>query len=278
MRPLKRSSVASLLAVPVALYGTVQLAVDLRPLDPIAVVGIVLAALPLLAPGLGKRGGYLWIAPGLGPIVGVLLSAGSGFAPGSAGSELLGGLLMGSPVAIAAALFGGDRGPIVRLLLVTEMLVDLLGLFAGMAALGAGTVAATSGAVPVAFAQALAAQWRGLLDAATGASSFSLPLQALPGVAFTALAVIAWAGVLLGFLVDDASEFEEGWTDPARSAVGFGPIVAGAAAALFFELAAARSPRYALLGLGLAVIASLIAVGLVARRAAAHPEGTHDHG
>jgi hypothetical protein len=277
MRALRRSTLASLLVVPVALYGTVALALDLRPLDPVALLGILLAAAPLAGPVLGRWGAYLWIAPAAGPILGALLAVSAGFASGSPGMSLLGGLLLGSPLAIAAALFGGDRGPIVRLLLVTEGLVDLLGLFAGVAALGAGGNSVVSGAVPAAYAQALAAQWRGLLGASTGAASFSFPLQALPGAAFTALAVLAWAGVLLGFLVDDAAEFEEGWADPARSAVGFGPIVVGAIAAVLFEAGAALSPRYALLGLGVAVVGSLVAVGVAARRGgAAHPE-VHPH-
>jgi hypothetical protein len=274
MKRLRVPALPSILILPVFLYACAAIIEDLGNIDWLATLGIALLAVPLL--GFVDRTGvvYLWIAPALAIGAGLFLGISSNWDPGGSGMDLIGGVLIGSPLAFIAAVLAEDRSATLRLLLVTEGLVNAVALFATVSALGAGSAALTPGTLAHGYAMTLGTQWNGVVQVASGASSFSLPLQTSPGAIFTGLAIVAWAGVLLGFVLPDREEATMG---RAPAEFDFRPILLGTFAAVLFEVAANADPQYALLALGVGVVAVLVAVGVFTRRGDAAPILDGDH-
>ncbi|HEV2318079.1 MAG TPA: hypothetical protein VGV89_10990 [Thermoplasmata archaeon] len=262
MRDLPAPTVPVLTALPVMLYAVALVFWDLRGFPAAALVGLLLTALPLLGLPTGRAGGLLWIAPGAALLGGFLLSLPSGFALGSAGMAMLGGVAIASPLAIYAALLLWGERPVDHLLLVMIGLVDVLGLNAAVGRIGAGTAASTPGALAQAFAQVNSDQFTGLNSLLGGASSASLPLQPVPGLAIALLALLSLAGVFLAFVRPPTAAPEEGI--PARPTI-LGPALLGVTAAVGFELVAVRSPEVALTGLAASVSVVALVVALVGR-------------
>jgi hypothetical protein len=274
MRRFRVPAIPSILILPVFVYGCAAIVQDLGSIDWLAILGIALLAVPLL--GFVDRKGvvYLWIAPAIAIAGGVVLSFLTNWDPGGSGLDLLGGVLVGSPLAFIAAVLAEDRSATLRLLLVTEGLVNLVVLFATVSVLGVGSPALTPGAIAHGYAMTLGTQWNGVVHLVTGATTFSLPLQASPGPIFTGLTIVAWAGVLLGFVLPDREEATMG---RAPAEFDFRPILHGTFAAVLFEVVADTDPQYALLALGVGVVAVLVAIGAFARRGDTVPVVDLDH-
>lgn len=246
--------------LPALLYATALGLVSIRGLGPLAAIGVLVAAVPLAAVLLGRGRSLLMLAPV--PLVGVaaVLALIASFDPTGPGMLLLGGLLIGVPLAFAAILLLIARGSALVMPLTILALVELFTLSASVGVLGSGGLGFAPGALVVAFWQSTAAQIAGFQSLLGGAASATLPLQALTNPWLALLGLLALVAALLEF-VDPRGVAGPTPTDAGPTAV-LGPVACAVIAAASFELLAAATPRYALLTLG-GVVAGIVVLLLV---------------
>ncbi len=253
---------ARLLVLPVLGYSFLALLLTLVPISGLALAGILAAAVPLAALLAGRSQSALIFAPLAAWLAGVLLVLGEGGAPTTPGGELLGGLLLGAPLVLAACVLWPARGSPLLLPLTGVAIVDAMTNSAALARLGAGGLAATPGNYLGAFLSVSSDQLGGWADLVGGASSAPLPLQLFTDPVLASLALLALVGAFLAFV---APGIPEGEPADRPSPTLILSASAGALAAAAFELVAAGAPRFALLGLAAAVVAVLGAILLLAR-------------
>ncbi|MHB8351898.1 MAG: hypothetical protein ACYDFT_04295, partial [Thermoplasmata archaeon] len=207
--------------------------------------------------------GWLPAAAAFG--AGLLLTLPQGFAADGSGAALVGGVLVGSPILLLAALLTVGRRPAAELALVAagSVLLLLLGAAQAITAAGAGP-----GPLAAAVATVLGRQDGAWTTLVGGSNPAAVPLQFPSDGILAGLLLLAWAGAYVGLLAP-AAEAAGAEDAPARRWLA--PIGFGVGAALLFELALIRSPDGALLGLALAVIAAVAAILILARRRAPGP-------
>ena len=253
--PLARPSF--LLAVPVFVYASARAAAGVDAFSVAAGVGLVLALVPLLGAYPRYARDAFWLGPAAGIAVGLLGALPSDFAPGSFGMEVLGGFLLGAPFALVAALLRWGEDPARHLLLTFAGLVAVVGLLAASTA----SAPAGVGALTAAFYRANLTELVGIGALLTGASSATLPLQALSDGPAALFELLALVGVFLAVLGPGRSaERAEGGARPAY----LGPVLVGVAAAAGFEVVAVRVPTAALLSAMTAVLGVLVMIVLLA--------------
>lgn len=226
-----------------------------------AVLGAVLAGLPLAGSIWSRR----WDLPWFGPAAGLLLSFGlaavQGFPSGSVGDAVLGGVLLGSPLAIMAAILRWSREPSVLLPATFAGLVDLLTLNAALNRLGTQGAVATPAALANTFVQVSTDQLTGFTGLLAGNASVTLPVQSLRDPVFAGLALLAIVGVFLALFAPERGTERIARTGPAILV----PVAVAVVAAWLFELAAYWAPRYALLGLAVVVLGTVVAILVLVR-------------
>jgi hypothetical protein len=238
---------ASLLAAPVFLYAGAVLVRGAIVLDGLAVLGVLLAALPLARPLFPAGRALLWAAPAGGAGASLALAAIGGFAPSAPGLGFATGFLAGLPITALAVLIAYRRQPSAVLPLVVGGLAGLFALDAASGALAAGNLPGNFVASVVAV---LVGQADGLGQLAYGASSVALPLQDVADPVLLALALVAVAGAFLALFEEPAGRTVD--PDPLALLV---PVGAGVVAAVGFEALAARAPNGALLTVAGSVVA-----------------------
>jgi hypothetical protein len=237
----------------------------LRGVTALAVLGVVLAAIPVAGSFTRRPTALPWIAPAAGLVASSALALGQGLSSGSPGETLLGGLLLGSPLTVLAAILRWSRTPEVLLPVTFAGLVDLLTLSAAVNRLATDGLAPTPGALATAFGEVTWDQTSGLSGLFAGNPSVSLPVQSLSDPVFAGLALLALVGVFLALFAPEARGDET--LRPEPTAI-FPPVVFAVVAAGVFELVAGRAPNYALLGLAAGVLAVVVAILWLARKRA----------
>ena len=235
----------------------------LRGLSALAVLGVFLAAVPLAVPLARRPTALPWVAPAAGLVASSVLALSQGLSSGSAGETLLGGLLLGSPLTVMAAILRWSRTPEVLLPVTFAGLVDLLTLNASVNRLATDGLVPTPGALATAFGEVTWDQVSGFSGLFVGNTSVSLPVQSLSDPVFAGLALLALVGVFLALFAPETRADDVLLPEPAAI---LAPVVFAVVAAGVFELAAGRSPTYALLGLAAAVLVVVIAILRLARR------------
>lgn len=230
------------LALPVLVYVSVVSLAGLASVGALFVVGLLLCAAPLALLRFPERAPAILLLPlvamgavGVGGIT-------SGFLLVAPWDALLGGVLCGLPLGVLGVLLTGAGEPAVRFLLLIAALWEGLGLRA------AGGSA--PGAVGSGFLQVQLQQVGGLGAWSGGAGAPILPLASVNDPLFLALALLALGGALLAMLRSPV-------TDGIAAAQREGDlwlVVAALAAGALFEVLALGAPRFALLGLSLAVV------------------------
>jgi hypothetical protein len=237
----------ALLAAPVFLYAGAVLVRGAIALDGLALLGALLAALPLARPLLPTGRALLGAAPAGGAGASLALGAIGGFAPGAPGLGFASGFLAALPLTALAVLLAYRRQPAVVLPLVVG---GLAGLFALDAASGALTAGNLPGSFVASVAGVLVGQAEGLGQLAYGASSVALPLQDVADPVLLVLALVAVAGAFLALFEEPAGRAID--ADPLALLV---PVGVGVVAAVGFEALAARAPDGALLTVAGSVVA-----------------------
>jgi hypothetical protein len=263
-----RPSLAWFLAAPVAVYGVLRVVLDVETLPGITQLGLALALLPLATLWTSRPGQFLWLAPAVALLVGFLLSVSGSSSELSTGLQLIGGIVLGAPILILAALRVVHRSaPLVPLLILSGLLVVSALTVAG-SRLGTTGSGDGAGSLATAFYQVNADQMAGLGSLLSGSASTNLPLQALPDLWFVSLALLALSGALLAVL-RPGSEREGGEASSASSLLG--PVLGGVVAATAFELTAVRFPAYALLAVSAFVLGTFFALLILIRLAPKNP-------
>jgi hypothetical protein len=233
-----------------------------------AAVGAILAGLPLLGVVWPRRSDLAWFGPAAGLLLSFLLAAVQGFPPTSVGDAVLGGVLLGSPLAIMAAILRWSREPSILLPATFAGLVDLLTLNAALNRLASDGLAATPPALANTFVQVSADQLAGFAGLLAGDAGATLPVQSLRDPVFAGLALLALIGVFLAMFASEPRADDA--LRPEPTAI-LPPVVVAVAAAALFEVAAAQAPRFALLGLGVAVLGVVGALLVLVRRPSPSP-------
>jgi hypothetical protein len=257
-----RTAPSAWLALLVFADGFFVVLFALHDYSPWALLGAVLAGLPLAGSIWSRR----WDLPWFGPAAGLLLSFGlaavQGFQGGSLGDDVLGGVLLGSPLAIMAAILRWSREPAVLVPATFAGLVDLLTLNAALNRLAAQGAVATPVALANTFVQVSGDQLNGFSGLLAGNVSVTLPVQSLRDPVFAGLALLAIVGVFLALFASEPS----GDRSVRAGASGiFVPVGIAVLAAALFELAAGQAPRFALLGLAVAVLGTVVAILVLVR-------------
>ncbi|MCI4370383.1 MAG: phosphoethanolamine transferase CptA, partial [Thermoplasmata archaeon] len=189
-----RTAPSAWLALLVFADGFFVVLFALRDYSAWAVLGTVLAGLPLAGAVWSRRWDLPWFGPAAGLILSFLLSAVQGFPSDSIGNALLGGVLLGSPLAIMAAILRWSREPSILLPATFAGLVDLLTLNAALNRLGSQSALATPWALANTFVQVSLDQLNGFGGLLAGNASVSLPVQSLRDPVFATLALLALVG------------------------------------------------------------------------------------
>ncbi|MCI4326232.1 MAG: hypothetical protein L3K16_01140 [Thermoplasmata archaeon] len=252
---------AAWLAVPVFAYLFAFALISLRQVSGWAVLGAALTALPLVT-CLPARGSLLpWAAPAGALAAGFLTAAPANFATGSVGMAIFGGVALASPVAFAAAIVRTRRDAALTLPLTFLGLVDLLTMRAALSAIaGAGTVP-TPGAFAVAMGATTSSQVGAIGSLLLGSRSASLPLQTVTDPTFALLMLLSIVGAFLALFLPEPVKGAASGRDAVSVLV---PVFVAVDAVAVFELVAARAPTYALLGLAVATLATVVAIRVVA--------------
>ncbi|MCI4318498.1 MAG: hypothetical protein L3J96_08165 [Thermoplasmata archaeon] len=263
-----RTAPSAWLALLVFADGFFVVLFALRDYSAWAVLGAVLAGLPLAGSIWSRR----WDLPWFGPAAGLLLSFGlaavQGFPSDSIGDAVLGGVLLGSPLAIMAAILRWSREPAVLVPATFAGLVDLLTLNAALNRLGTEGALATPSALANTFVQVSGDQLTGFTGLLAGNASVVLPVQSLRDPVFAALALLAIVGVFLALFAPERGPEQIARTGPSGILV---PVAVAVAAAALFELAADRAPRFALLGLAVVVLGTVVAILVLVRTKSSAP-------
>jgi hypothetical protein len=236
-----------------------------------AVVGIVLAALPIVGVLTARAEGLAWLAPSASILLGFvlgLLGLTSLLHNDLAGLGVLGGVLLGFPLAVVAAIVRWGRDPPSLLVLTVGGVAGLLTTRAAFDRLWLAGVDRTPAALAIASGQVTYDQLLGFASLLGGSSSATLPLQSLADVAFGALLLLALVGVFLAFFTVGEENGRPRAPDPGSLLL---PVVFGVLAAAAFEVSAARAPRVALLGLAVVVAGVVVAVLVLARQTRIRP-------
>jgi hypothetical protein len=262
MTSVPRTAPSAWLALLVFADGFFVVLFALRDLSAWAVLGAILTGLPLVGAIWSRRWDLPWFGPAAGLILSFLLAAVQGFPTDSIGDALLGGVLLGSPLAVMAAILRWSREPSVALPATFAGLVDLLTLNAALNQLGSQGVLATPAALSDSFVQVSIDQITGFTGLLAGNSSVTLPVQSLRDPVFAGLALLALVGVFLAVFAPELGTRDLPRLDPSAILVA---VIVGVVAATLFELAATQAPRFALLGLSLAVLGSVVAILVLPR-------------
>lgn len=255
--------VALLLTLPAPLYLLGRLVLGIGGPNGPELVGIGADLVPLLL-WLADRPlpvGWLPAVVGLG--AGLLLTLAQGFAVDGSGAALVGGVLVGSPLLLVAALLTVGRRPAPLLALVAAGSVLLLLLEAAV------TIASSAGGpgpLATAVTTILARQdgaWSTLIG---GSNPSSIPLQFPSDELLAVLLLLAWAGAFLAPFAPAAWAATDIEASDAPTRRWLAPVGVGGSAALLFELALVRAPDVALLGLAAAVLVTVAAVLALGRR------------
>jgi hypothetical protein len=236
-------------------------------------LGLVLVAFPLLATLVRRGEGLSWLAPPvailLGCLVGLLGSIGVLSSP-DAGLAILSGILVGFPLVVAAALLRTDLDFGTPWIVIVGGVFECLVVQAALVRLAAEGVSPVADAFAISCGQVVHLQVAGLGTILSGGLPGALPLQALPSPEFAVFLLLALVG---GFLTFFAPSGDASVSASARAISDSAlPFLVGVLGAAGFELLAARSPTYALLGLAVGTILAVVAIVLLAspraRRAA----------
>jgi hypothetical protein len=263
MTPTPRTAPSAWLALLVFADGFFVVLFAVHGYTAWAVLGAVLAGLPLLGAVWPRRSELVWLGPVAGLVLSFLLAAVQGFPSDSIGDALLGGVLLGSPLAVMAAILRWSREPSVLLPATFAGLVDLLTLNAALNQLGSQGVLATPAALATSFLQVTIDQANGFAGLIVGNPSVSLPVQSLRDPVFATLALLALVGVFLAVFDPEIGARDTPRSEPSAILV---PVVVGVVAATVFEFGATQAPRFALLGLGVAALATVVAILVLVRR------------
>jgi hypothetical protein len=263
-----RTPPSAWLALLVFADGFFVLLFALREISGWTVVGIVLAGLPLAGPLSRRPMALPWFAPAAGLLASFVLAVMQGYATNSAGDALLGGLLVGSPLIVMAAILRWSRDATVLLPITFAGLVDLLTLNAAVNRLASEHLVPTPPALATAFGQVTGDQAAGFGDLLVGSSSATLPVQVLGDPVFAGLALLAIVGVFLSLFAEEGGSSAGARPEPRAV---FVPVGVAVVAAGLFEVAASGTPRFALLGVAVAVLATVVAILVLARPRSAAP-------
>lgn len=232
----------ALLSVPVLLYLTAASTVGIQQVNLAFVTGLLLSAAPL---GLLVYPNRVWVFVLL-PFVGleaILVGAiASGLLLVAPWDALLGGILCGLPIGVLGALLAGVGDAPVRFLLLIAVIWEGLGLRA--------SGGSSPGGVGHNFLQSELAQLGGLGAWSGGSPSPILPLTSVNDPVFLGLAVVAIGGALLAMLRGP----DRAAVPPAQRDHDLWLVVAALGAGALFEVLALGAPRFALLGMALAVV------------------------
>ncbi|HEV2449649.1 MAG TPA: hypothetical protein VGU43_04470 [Thermoplasmata archaeon] len=242
------------LALPVLAYLSVVSLAALGSAGAAFVVGLLLAATPLVLVRFPERAPSIALLPLVA--MGAVLVGGitSGFLLVAPWDALLGGILCGLPLGVLGVLQTGLGDPTSRFLLLVAALWEGLGLRA------AG--GSSPGAMGGGFLRVQLQQVGGLGAWSGGAGSPILPLASVNDPIFLGLALLALGGALLAML---RSPVTDGIVAAQREG-DLWLVVAALAAGALFEVLALGAPRFALLGLALAVVVLVGALLLVGSR------------
>ncbi|HXQ94410.1 MAG TPA: hypothetical protein VN864_04485 [Thermoplasmata archaeon] len=261
--PPRRWWTTAWLALPVFGYTFALALLVLRQIGPWAVLGAALTALPLVT-CLPSRGTLLtWAGPAAALSFGFLIGAPHQFAVGSIGMSVFGGVALASPVAGAAAILRWRHDAALVLPLTFAGLIALLTMRAALDRVAVPGSTATPGKFALAMGQVSWDQLTGVGNLLLGSKSASLPLQPLTDPYFALLTLVAVVGTFLALFLPEPTEGAPHSGDPADVLV---PVLVAVVSVAVFELAAARVPAYALLGLSVACLGSVVAIRLLARR------------
>jgi hypothetical protein len=257
-----RTPPSAWLALLVFADGFFVLLFALRAIGGWTVVGIILAGLPLLGPLSRRPLALPWFAPAAGLLASFLLAAAQGFSSGSVGDDLLGGLLVGSPLVVMAAILRWSRDATILLPVAFAGLVDLLTLNAAVNRIASEGQTPTPFALVTAFGQVTGDQLAGFGDLLGSQPFASLPVQSLNDPVFAGLALLALVGVFLSLFEVDGADGPALRPDlpSVLLPVGIAVLAAG-----LFELGATRAPQFALLGLAVGVLGTVVAILVLAR-------------
>jgi hypothetical protein len=258
--PETRTS-AAWLAVPVFAYLFAFALISLRQVSGWAVLGAALTALPLVT-CLPARGSLLpWAGPAGAVAAGFLVGAPANFAAGSIGVAIFGGVALASPVAFAAAVIRWRRDPALPLPLTFLGLVDLLTVRAAFTELAAAGTVPTPGAFALAMGTTTSNQVGAIGSLLLGSRSATLPLQTVTDPTFAVLMLLAIVGAFLALFLPEPVRGDASGRDAVAVLV---PVFVAVDAVAVFELLAAQAPTYALLGLAIATLATVVAIRFVA--------------
>ncbi len=252
---------AVLLALPAPLYLLARLLLGVGAPSAPELLGIGADLVPLLLWIADRPLPIGWLPAAAASFAGLLLALAQGFAPDGSGAALLGGLLLASPLLLAAALLRpGGRPPHAELPLVAAGAVGLLLLDAAAGSAGPGSGPGPFAAAVAAVVERQDGAWSTLL---AGGNPTAIPLQVPTDGLLAGLLLLAFAGAFLGFVAPPPGE---GAAEDAPPRQWLVPVGVGVGAAALFEVALARAPDQALLGLGGAVLLAVGAILLLARR------------
>lgn len=236
-----------------------------------ATLGMVLAALPLVGVVTRRAEGFAWLAPPVGVLLGFLLGLlglTTLLGSDSAGLGVLGGVLMGFPLAVVAAILRWGRQASVLFIVTLGGVVDVLTTHAALVKLASEGVGRTPVGLTIASGQVTYDQLTGFASLFAGTTSVDLPLQSLGDIVFAALILLALVGAFLAFF---HLEGPDGRSLPVDPPALLGPVAMGVLGAAGFEIVAARDPRFALLLLAIAVLAVVSLILVLARPRRSQP-------
>ncbi len=253
------------LVVPAFVYVFGLILVALRQIDGWTVLGAALTALPLVT-CLPARGSLVpWAGPAAALVVGFLIGVPVGFASGSTGMAVFGGVALASPVAGAAAIVRWRHDAALVLPLTFAGFVDLLTLRAALDRLAGSTAPAAPGGFALTVGQVTWDQFAAIGSLLLGSRTALPPLQGVTDAVFALLLLLAIVGAFLALFLPEPIEGDPGASDPLAVLV---PVLVAVLCIAVFELAAARIPTYALLGLATGALAAVVAIRVVARSGA----------
>jgi hypothetical protein len=259
---LPRRWTTAWLALPVFAYALVLMLLVLRQINDWAILGAALTALPLVT-CLPSRGSLLtWGGPGAALALGFLIGAPHQFAAGSAGMAVFGGVVLGSPIAGAAAILRWRHDAALVLPLTFAGLIDLLTLRAALDRIAVPGQVPTPGVFALAIGQVTWDQLTGIGNLLLGSRSAALPLQPLSDPYFALLILLAVVGTFLGLFLPEPTV---GAPDGGEAADVLIPVLVAVVSVAVFELAAARVPTFALLGLSVTALGVIVAIRFLAR-------------